>query len=160
MAITHDQEHVHSRDPITKAPDFHPVGTGVGAAAGGIAAGAAIGTIAGPAGTLVGAAAGAVVGGLAGKAAAHRIDSDAEDAYWRENYNTRPYVRAGAPYEAYRPAYLFGVTSYNAYPGQPFDEVDADLGRDWERHPQRGNLSWEHARFAARDSWDRLKDAK
>jgi len=158
MAITHETEHVHSRDPITKAPDFHPVGTGVGAAAGGIAAGAAIGTVAGPVGTAVGAAIGAVVGGLAGKAAAHRIDSDAEDAYWRENYRNRDYVTAGSPYEDYRPAYLFGVTSYNDYPGRPFDEVDTELAQRWEREPHGSKLSWEHAKHATRDSWKRLSD--
>ena len=116
MAITHDKEHVHSRDPITKAPDFHPVGTGIGAAAGGVAAGAAVGTVAGPVGTLVGAAVGAVVGGLAGKAAAHRIDSDMEDAYWQENYSSRSYVNPDATYDDYRPAYRFGVNSYSKIP--------------------------------------------
>lgn len=159
MAITHEKEHVHSKDPITKAPDFHPVGTGLGAAAGGVAVGAAVGTVAGPVGTLVGAAAGAVVGGLAGKAAAHRIDSDLEDAYWEENYRSRPYVNANASYDDYRPAYLFGVHSYNNYPGRPFDEVDSELGQHWEKTGRgKSTLSWDHARHAARDSWQRLSD--
>lgn len=165
MAITHDKEHVHSKDPITKAPDFHPVGTGVGAAAGGVAAGAAVvaagaaaGTVAGPVGTLVGAAVGAVIGGLAGKAAAHRIDSDAEDAYWQENYRSRSYVGTDAAYDDYRPAYRYGVQSYGNYPGRPFEEVDTELGQKWDSARGNSKLPWDDARHAVRDSWHRLND--
>ena len=81
-----------NRDPLTGAPGAHPVGTAAGAVAGGIAAGAAVGTVAGPVGTAIGAAVGAVVGGLAGKGIAEQIDPTAEDAYWRDNYSSRPYV--------------------------------------------------------------------
>ena len=77
-------------DPITGEPGAHPVGTGVGAAAGGMAAGAAAGTVAGPVGTVIGAAVGAVVGGLAGKGVAESVDPTEHDAYWRENFTTRP----------------------------------------------------------------------
>src|SRR6185295_7369116 len=92
-----------NRDPLTGAPGAHPVGVGAGAAAGG-ATGAAVGAMAGPAGAVVGAAVGAVVGGLAGKAAAESIDPTREDAYWRENYQARPYFDAATPYDAYQPA--------------------------------------------------------
>src|SRR5215218_8814958 len=80
-----------NRDPITGAPGAHPVGTGLGAAAGGMAAGAAAGSVAGPAGTVAGAVVGAVAGGLAGKGIAEKIDPTLEDAYWREQYTSRPY---------------------------------------------------------------------
>ena len=90
-------------DPITGAPGAHPVGTGLGAA-GGAAAGAAIGSAAGPVGTAVGAVAGAVAGGLAGKGIAEAIDPTVEDAYWRDNYSSRPYAEKNVPYENYRPA--------------------------------------------------------
>lgn len=147
------------RDPVTKAPDFHPVGTGVGAAAGGVAAGAAIGSVAGPVGTLVGAAAGAIAGGLAGKAVARRIDPDAEDAHWQENYARESYVSPGASYDDYRPAYRHGVSSFETYQGRSFDEVDNDLGREWD-NGARGNskLSWDQAKHATRASWQRLSD--
>lgn len=158
MTITHDKEHVHSKDPITKAPDFHPVGTGVGAAAGGVAAGAAVGAVAGPGGALVGAAVGAVAGGLAGKAAAHHIDSEAEDAYWQENYRSRSYVGTDATYDDYRPAYRYGVQSYSNYAGRSFDEADVELGRNWESARGESKLSWEHAKHAVRDTWQRLSD--
>ncbi|MEP7261778.1 MAG: hypothetical protein ABI669_11275, partial [Usitatibacter sp.] len=85
-----------NKDPITGAPGAHPIGTGIGAAAGGMAAGAAVGTVAGPVGTVIGAAVGAVVGGLAGKGVAEKIDPTLEEAYWRENYVNRPYVKSGS----------------------------------------------------------------
>src|SRR3954454_4908195 len=107
-------------DPITGAPGAHPVGTGIGAALGGAAAGAATGTVAGPVGTVVGAAVGAVLGGLAGKGVAETIDPTAEDAFWRDNYKTRPYVDASYGYDDYGPAYAYGVNAYTQYPGRSF----------------------------------------
>ena len=94
-----------NRTPNENPLGSHPVGTGVGAAAGGLAggvaagavAGAVTGTTVGPVGTAIGAVVGAVVGGLAGKGVAEMIDPAAEDAYWRDNYSSRPYVRAAAP---------------------------------------------------------------
>ena len=141
----------------------HPVGTGVGAAVGGIAGAAATGAVAGsaagPAGTVVGAIAGAVVGGLAGKGIAHLIDPEAEDAYWRESYSNRPYVASGASYDDYGPAYRYGVDSYGRYEGRPFDEVESDLERDWERARGESKLTWQNAKHATRDSWQRVSDA-
>jgi len=147
-----------NRDPITGAPGSHPVGTGVGAAAGGIAAGAAVGTVAGPIGTAVGAAVGAIVGGLAGHGVAEMIDPTAEDTYWRENFESRPYV-TGESYEEFGPAYRYGVESYTRYPERTFDEVESDLSGDWDRAKGNSTLAWDRAKFAARDSWDRVSDA-
>jgi len=148
-----------NRDPITGAPGAHPVGTGVGAALVGAAAGAASGTVAGPVGTVVGAAIGAVAGGLAGKGIAESIDPTAEDAYWRENYTSRPYVDAGLGYEEFGPAYGFGVDAYRRYPGRRFDEVEPGLSRDWESARRGSSLTWERARHASRDAWDRVSEA-
>ena len=142
-----------NRDPITKAPGAHPVGVGVGAAGGG-AAGAAIGSMAGPVGTVVGAAVGAVAGGLAGKGAAESVNPTVEDAYWRENYQTRPYIDKGADYESYRPAYRYGWESYDRYAGQAFEDVEPRLSSEWEA--RRNPLGWPEARGAVRDAWDRV----
>jgi len=147
-----------NRDPLSGAPGSHPVGTGLGAAAGGLAAGAAVGTVAGPVGTLVGAAAGAVIGGLAGKGVAEMIDPTAEEAYWRENYATRPYVTTGASFDDYGPAYRFGVDAYSRYPGRRFEEAEPDLMRDWNRAKGTSALDWEKAKHATRDSWQRVSD--
>lgn len=148
-----------NRDPITGAAGSHPVGTGVGAAAGGIAAGAAAGTVAGPVGTVVGAAVGAVVGGLAGKGVAEGIDPTLEDAYWRENYSSRDYVKADEDFDDYGPAYRYGVDSYGRSDGRTFDQSESDLRRDWDQNKGDSSLTWDRAKYASRDSWQRVSDS-
>lgn len=127
-----------------------------GGVAGGAAAGAAIGGMTGPVGAAVGALAGAAVGALAGKGVAN-ADPVEEDTYWRDNYASRPYV-SGASYDEFGPAYRYGVDSYSKYQGRSFDEVDADLSRDWGSIRGNSSLDWERARPAARDAWQRLSD--
>ena len=147
-----------NRDPITGAPGAHPVGTGVGAA-GGAAAGAAIGSVAGPAGTLVGGAIGAVAGGLVGKGVAEGIDPTIEESYWRETHTTRPYYESNYDYDAdYAPAYRYGWESRTQYTGRKFDEVDNDLGRDWDNRKGSSRLNWEKAKLATRDAWHRVEE--
>lgn len=145
-------------DPITGAPGSHPVGTGLGAAAGGMAAGAAVGTVAGPVGTAIGAAVGAIAGGLAGHGIAELVDPTAEEAYWRENYSSRPYV-AGDSFDDFGPAYGYGVSSYSKYPDRTFDELEPDLGRDWDAARGTSTLEWDRAKLAVRDSWQRVSDS-
>jgi len=146
-------------DPITGAAGAHPVGTGLGAAAGGIAAGAVAGTVVGPVGTVVGAVVGAVVGGLAGKGVAEAIDPTAEEAYWRENYASRSYVQKNQSFEDYGPAYRYGVDSYGRNEGRTFEQAEPDLKREWERNKGTSRLTWDNARLASRDSWQRLFDS-
>jgi hypothetical protein len=147
-----------NRDPLTGTPGAHPVGTGVGAVAGGIATAAAVGSVAGPVGTLVGAAVGALAGGLVGKGVAEMIDPTVEDAYWRDNYATRPYVGTGATYDDYGPAYRYGVDSYSRYEGRTFDDAEPQLRNDWNRVRGTSSLEWERAKHATKDSWQRISD--
>jgi hypothetical protein len=149
-----------NRDPISGAPGAHPIGTGVGAALGGAAAGAAAGTVVGPVGTAVGAAVGAIVGGLAGKGVAEAVDPTRELKYWRENYNTRPYADRATAFDEFEPAYGYGVESYRKYPGRSFNDVDADLARDWDASRGKSTLGWDRARFAAHDAWDRVSTSR
>jgi hypothetical protein len=140
--------------------------TGVGAAVGGVAggvvggaaAGAAVGGMTGPVGAAVGAVVGAVAGALGGKGIARAVDPDAEDAYWRDNYSQRPYVTSGSSYDDYSPAYRYGVESYSRHAGRRFDDVESDLGRDWQSARGNSRLEWEHAKHATRDAWHRLSD--
>ena len=149
-----------NRDPITGAPGAHPVGTGVGAAVGGMAAGAAAGTLAaGPVGTLVGSAAGAIAGGLAGKAVAEHYDPTAEEAYWRDAYAREPYYQSGMTYDDYDPAYRLGWESRGRYSGRRFEDVETDLGRDYESRRGKSRLSWDNAKHATRSAWDRVERA-
>ncbi|MDB9513349.1 hypothetical protein PN499_19325 [Kamptonema animale CS-326] len=146
-------------DPISGEPGAHPVGTGIGAASAG-AAGAAIGgAIGGPVGAVVGAAVGAVAGGLVGKGAAESVNPTEEEAYWEENYNSRPYAEVDTDYEYYRPAYRTGYEGYSRYrtTGKSFDEIEGDLQRDYEKNRGKSNLSWEKAKYAARDAWDKVE---
>lgn len=146
-----------NRDPMTGEPGAHPVGVGTGAAGGGIA-GAVIGAaVGGPIGAGVGAVVGAVSGGLAGKSAAEAFNPTAEHAYWRVEFRTRPYFTPGSTYEEYGPAYQYGWESYASHKGKTFDDVEAQLGRDWESHRGQSKLSWNRAKGAMHDAWQRAE---
>ncbi len=146
-----------NRDPITGARGAHPVGTGLGAAAGGAAAGAAIGTVAGPIGTAVGMAAGAVVGGLVGKGIAEKVNPTVERTYWSVNYRNEPYYKEGRTFVDYEGAYQTGYEGYARYGDErSWDEVKADLQRDYEKYRGQSELTWDEASPATRAAWERL----
>lgn len=146
--------------------ESRPVATGIGAVvggaaggiAGGAAAGAAVGGMTGPVGAAVGAVVGAVAGALAGKGIAEAIDPVAEDAYWRDNYASRPYA-SGLSYDEYRPAYGYGVEAYKRYPDRSFEDVEPELRRDWISRRGSSSLEWERAKQATQDAWNRVSDA-
>lgn len=142
-------------DPITDAPGAHPVGTGLGAAMGGAAAGAAAGVLGGPVGALAGAVVGAVAGGLGGKAVAESVNPTAEEAYWRDNYQSEPYYEVGRTYDDYAPAYRLGLHGRTRYDGE-FDDVESRLASDWESGRESSTLPWPEARPASRAAWDRV----
>lgn len=160
------KHHDDAGKPVSTDDKSRPVAKGVGAAVGGVAggvaggaaAGAAAGGLTGPVGAAIGAVAGAVVGSMAGKGAAKAVDPVAEDKYWRDNYASRPYVASGTVYDDYAPAYRYGSEAYSRYPGRSFDEVEADLGRDWHTTRGSSSLEWEHAKHATRDAWHRMSD--
>ena len=138
------------------------VGTTVGAmagVAGAMAAGAALGSAVGPAGTVAGAVIGGVVGGLAGKEAAEDVNPTIEEAYWNENYKTRPYINKTESYDYYRPAYRHGIDAYSKYNGKKFDEIEPNLSSEWEQ-TNKSSLSWDKAKPASRDAYDRLANRK
>jgi hypothetical protein len=162
-----------NRDPITGAPGSHPVGTGVGATVGGAAGGAALGAavaaaegaiagtmVGGPVGTAIGTAvgvvAGAIGGGYAGKAVAERIDPTAEEAYWNENYRSRPYVDEDETFDDYAPAYRYGWESRERYPDRNYEDIEAELEQGWQGACCNSKLDWSQAKFATRDAWDRV----
>jgi hypothetical protein len=152
------------RNPSDKTD--HPAAKGVGAVVGGVtggvaggaAAGAAVGGMTGPVGAVVGAAVGAVVGAVAGKGIAKAADPVAEEAYWRDNYATRPYASGGS-FDDYGPAYRYGVDSYSKYPNRSFDDVEPELSRDWGTSRGKSSLEWERAKHASRDAWHRVERA-
>jgi uncharacterized protein YcfJ len=147
-----------NRDPLTGAPGAHPVGTGVGAAAGG-ATGAAIGAVGGPVGAAIGLVAGSVIGGLAGKAAGEGVNPTEEDTYWRETHRTQTYAN-NRPYDEFAGAYRTGYEGYSKYgsTGRTFEDSEADLRADYDRHRGQSRLSWEEAKEATRSAWHRLSN--
>ena len=148
-----------NEDPLTGASGSHPVGVALGAT-GGAAAGAAVGAVGGPVGVAVGAAVGGVAGGLAGKGAAEAVNPTAEDAYWREHYQDRPYAQEGHDYEYYQPAYRFGWESFSQFGHRSFDELDEDFARDWDERRGASRQTWREAREAARDAWNRVSQPR
>ncbi|HEX7186144.1 MAG TPA: glycine zipper domain-containing protein [Thermoanaerobaculia bacterium] len=148
--------HDANRDPLTGEPGAHPVGTGVGAATGGTVGAVIGGAVGGPVGMMIGAAVGGLTGGFAGKEIAESINPTEEDAYWRENYASRPYAAQSQSYEDLQAAYRYGWESRSRYPDQTWDQVENDLERDWERAKGNSRLSWHEAKHATRDAWQRI----
>lgn len=150
------------REPTQGLTDDNSTQTsaGVGAAAG-AATGAAIGAVGGPVGIVVGASLGGLIGAAAGMAIQLGIEPETEHAYWRQNYRNRAYTDQHEPYERYAPAYQYGWESYSRYAlprgrRRTFEEVEQQLGRDWESHRGPQDLTWDAARHATRDAWERV----
>lgn len=94
--------------------------------------------------------------GLGGSGA---IDPSSEASYWRDNFKGRPYAAEKATsFDDYGPAYGYGVSSYAKYPGRSFDDVEADLSRDWDGARGASSLQWGQARNATRDAWERIRN--
>jgi hypothetical protein len=152
---------------VTSSESSHPVGTILGTV-GGMAAGvtgavvtgSAIGSAAGPVGAAVGAVIGGAIGAGAGHEIAAQINPKAEDLFWRNNYQGRPYVLAGSAYEVYQPAYRYGVDTYRKTPDRDFDEIEPSLSGDWYTLRGDSTLDWDTARHAARDAYQRLQQNK
>ncbi len=144
-----------NRDPISGAPGSHPVGVGVGGA-GGALAGAAVGSLLGPIGTLLGGAVGTVAGAAAGKGVAERIDPTIEYDYWRTEYAARPYYDRAYTYDDYAPAYAYGNDMRAQYANRVWDDsLESDLRQGWETAKAKSRLTWEQAKQAVRDAFDR-----
>ena len=81
----------------------------------------------------------------------------AESAYWRDNFMTRPYIKADEfrDFRFYEPAYRYGFESAHRYRGKSWDEAQRDLEHGWEDYKLRGKLMWHEIKDAVRDSWDR-----
>ena len=147
---------LRNEDPITGEAGAHPVGAGVGAALGGAATGAVAGLAAGPVGTVVGAVVGGVAGGLAGKAVAESIDPTVEAAYWRDEHRNRPYYNDEFGYDEYEPAYRAGWESYDTSRPAMWSEQEKIARERWESDGGATTMTWDHARPAAEDAYNRV----
>lgn len=140
----------------------HPLGTAAGFV-GGAVAGALAGVAADPVGSLLGAVGGALLGGALGASTSvgPEIDISKHDRYWLEHYATRPYVPADADYADYGPAYRHGTRAYlRAVRPSHWEDVEVDLAKGWEAGKGASRLTWEDAKLAVRDAWDRMHNAR
>ncbi len=144
-------------DPITGEPGAHPIGTGVGAAGAG-AAGAAIGALGGPVGIVVGTTVGAIAGGLAGKSVAEAIDPTNEDGHWQRSHASQVYGDH-ASYERYKTAYRTGYEGVGRHGlDKDYADVESDLKTIYEQSREKTDVTWDHARHAARAAFERARD--
>jgi hypothetical protein len=86
----------------------------------------------------------------------HQIEWGTEDAFWRDNYASRPYARADLGYEAYRPAYQYGVQAASQYRGRRWADIEPELERGWEGFRGESKSTWQEIKDAVRDAWDRV----
>jgi len=92
------------------------------------------------------------------KEIAKLIDPAAEEAYWRENYESRPYVTRGTAFNEYRTAYRYGVDAYAMHEGRSFEQAEPELMPGWDRAKGLSSLSWDDAKHATRDAWQHVSD--
>jgi hypothetical protein len=85
-----------------------------------------------------------------------RNEWSTEEAYWRDNYQRRPYVESGRAYDFYRPAYRFGYESADRYRAGKWDDVENDLRGEWDTYEYRGESTWAQIKHAVRDAWERV----
>jgi hypothetical protein len=97
--------------------------------------------------------------GTVGGAQPDVIDLNNEEMYWRQNFQTRPYVTEETSFIEYKPAYRCGAEALRRYPGKTFDQVEPELANEWDRFKGTSSLTWEKAKHAARDAWQRVSDA-
>jgi hypothetical protein len=91
------------------------------------------------------------------KATPQQLDWKAEETFWRDSWQSRPYASADRGFEYYRPAYRYGFESAQKYRGREFSDVETELRSGWERYEHRGETTtWEMIKDAVRDAWNRV----
>ena len=83
---------------------------------------------------------------------------EAQEAHWAANYATRPYREAGADYEDYAPAYLYGIYWYHSNPDRLFDASEAELSTGWDAARGDSPLDWSKAKPAVEEAWYQVRN--
>ncbi len=166
VANSDQDKQLRNEDPLSGESGAHPVSTGVGAALGGAGVGALAGIAAGPVGAVAGAIAGGIAGAYAGKAVGEEVNPTVETEYWRGVYRERPYYRDNYDFEDYERAYSLGWhpsaldenLSWEEYEGRARQKWEAV--ETWENEGGAAPMSWEEAKLAVRDSFERIRDRR
>jgi hypothetical protein len=97
-----------------------------------------------------------LAGGLAKPGGSKKLDPAADEAYWKDHYESEPYYLKGYSFDDYRPAYRTGREGRARYAGKSFAEAENDLQFDYETNRGASRLEWEGCRDAVRAAWDRI----
>jgi hypothetical protein len=89
-------------------------------------------------------------------ASGDQLDWNFENAYWRNNWSSRPYAAADRGYGYYEPGYRYGVESARRHRGRDWNDVEPELRSGWDSFEHRGQSTWENIKGAVRDAWDRV----
>jgi hypothetical protein len=79
-----------------------------------------------------------------------------EESWWRDNYGTRPYVRADQTFDYYSPAYRYGYDAAGRRSGRNWDAVEPELEKGWESARGASRSTWQEMKDAVKDAWDRV----
>ncbi len=139
---------------VTCDLEQHPASVGTGASIAGAAAGVAVAAFGGSVGEMVEAVTSAFAGGLTGNSVTETFDPTKEEEYWRDNFPKRLWYDADATFDDYESAYRFGWESRLKYRDRKFADVEQELSREWHESESKSHVTWDQARFAARDAWD------
>lgn len=93
---------------------------------------------------------------MSDRTATKPVRNSVERAYWRRNFQSRPYVRPDSAYKDYQPAYRYGWESHSRANGRTWDAVMMDVREGWEQKNGQSRLSWSEAGGAVRDAWERI----
>jgi hypothetical protein len=84
------------------------------------------------------------------------VDWATEETYWRENWRSRPHIKADRAFEFYQPGYRYGFESAGNNRGRDWSESEHDLRSGWDQYEHRGQTTWECIKDAVKDGWHRV----
>lgn len=79
-----------------------------------------------------------------------------EDKYWSEHYKTRPYYDSNSDYNTYGPAYRYGYEARQRWADKAWEDIEKDMNRDWNKDNPDSELTWDKAKHAVKDAWDKV----
>lgn len=82
-------------------------------------------------------------------------DRDEVARYWRERFADEPYYVEGERFENYEGAYIAGHEARVRNFTQAYEQVEAELHRNWDADKGSASLAWSKARHAVRRAWER-----
>jgi len=83
-------------------------------------------------------------------------DAEIDEKYWRQAILQRCYYRNDLGFDKYRWALRYGQLAHKRHGGHAdFHDLVTELAAGWQKFGGPSGLSWEEARGAIEDSWER-----